>query len=597
MDKINKIAENNNFFHWYIEFPEVFSNKRGGFDCILTNPPWETLQLKEMEFFTGYNSEILTAPNQSERRKIIRQLKEKDLKIYKKYKNAWKSMKKMSHYLRTSSLFDLSAQGTINTYALFIERCWRLISPNGYTGIICPTGIITNYFMQHLFKEFVKEHAILSLFDFENRKKLFNIHRQFRFCLLSLGGKNISQEIIPITFFILDPKEIQSSLSIIFENKKDLKKRINNLPNDHYLIPLEKEDFELLNPNTLTCPSFRIKKDADLLKHLYKQTEILIKRNVETNEIIYDPWDFNFTRMFDPSNDSNIFIMEKDLEKYDAKPLNEKSNGGIWINEKNIKFMPLYEGKMIWHYNHRYNSVKIVEKGKYKQRSIKNNLIELKNPNFFNIPAYWVEEKEILSRIPKNYNKNWFLAYRDITGATNERTFVAAIIPKTATVSTIPISLSNKSPKELCLLFANLNSIIFDYIVRLKISGSHISLYIMEQLPVFTNLKYSEKLKKIILSKVLELTYTSYDLEHFAKDLCYNKEPFEWNPQRRELIQAELDGIYAILYNIRRNDLIYILNTFDVLKKKEFDEFNEFRTKKLILQAYDKFSRQKELFE
>ncbi|KKK51950.1 hypothetical protein LCGC14_3109830, partial [marine sediment metagenome] len=186
MVSIGKIAEDNQFFHWYIEFPEVFSSERGGFDCILTNPPWETLQLKESEFFKGLNNDILSAPNQSERRKLIKQLQEKDLGLFMKYKNAWKAVKKLTHFLITSGLYLLTAKGTLNTYALFTDRCWRLLSKTGYFGIIIPTGIINNYYLRDFFKELIQKRAILNLFDFINNKQLFNIHRDYRFCLLSI---------------------------------------------------------------------------------------------------------------------------------------------------------------------------------------------------------------------------------------------------------------------------------------------------------------------------------------------------------------------------------------------------------------------------
>ncbi|MBD3213551.1 MAG: N-6 DNA methylase, partial [Candidatus Lokiarchaeota archaeon] len=214
MQKVDQIAEENQFFHWYAEFPEVFSSERGGFDCILTNPPWETLRLMENEFFSGLSKEITSAKTQSERRSLIKNLKEKNIDLFDKYKTTWQSMQKQNYYISTSGLFDLSSQGTINTYALFVERSWRLISSKGYTGIVCPTGIIMNYYMQDLFRTLVNNNAFLSIFDFENRNQIFNIHRQFRFSLIALGGREVSQEIIPMAFNTLKPSDIQESMSI-----------------------------------------------------------------------------------------------------------------------------------------------------------------------------------------------------------------------------------------------------------------------------------------------------------------------------------------------------------------------------------------------
>lgn len=597
MKKINQLAKNYQFLHWYIAFPEVFSSDRGGFDCILTNPPWEFLQLKEMEFFTGLNNEILSAPNQSERRKLIKALQKRDPKLFQKYKNEWTFLKKMTHYLNSSELFKLSARGTINTYALFVERCWHLISPSGYIGIITPTGIIMNYHLQGLFQSLIRNKAIFSLFDFENRKAIFNIHRNFRFCLLSLVGKNIQQEIIPMTFYTLAPKEIQEPLSIIFEDEEFSKEKLLNLPDNHILIPLEQKDFELFNPNTITCPSFRFKRDATLLRNIYKETPILIRRDVETGEIITNPWGIKFSATFHMAGDSNLFKNQSKLNQLGAKPLNAEKESGFWINDAKV-YCPLYEGRMIWHFNHRLNSMGFSGEGKKRKAiSIETKLEEYTDPNYSVLPNYWINQDELNNRIPETYNKKWFIAFRRYTGSTNERSLISSIIPKTGIGDSLVLVLSNQPAKLLCCLLANLNSIVLDYILRQKISGLALNYFIIEQLPIFKPSHYNEKLIEIIVSHVLQLSYTSYDLEDFANDVNYKNNPFKWNLDLREELQAELDAIYAHLYHLNRKDLIYILDTFPVLKKKEEVKYSEFRTKKLILRAYDKFIEHDELFK
>ena len=599
LKNIRVIVKENQFFHWYIEFPEVFSSERRGFDCILTNPPWETLQLKEMEFFAGLNNSILNAPNQAERRQRIKNLKTTNPKLYNEYKFAWMSIKKMSHYLTKSELFNLTAHGTLNTYALFVERCWKLIAPNGYTGVICPTGIITNYYMQDLFRNLVQNKSILSIFDFINNRGLFDIHRDYRFCLLTLGGKNILQEIIPMTFFTLDPMEIQEPLSLIFEDKLKLDERINNLQDDHILIPLEQEDFELFNPNTITCPSFRIKKDFELLKKIYKYSKVIIRRDIISNKIVENPWEISLKSMFHSSNDSSLFITQNKLVEKGFTPLNKEIIGGKWINNEKTIYHPLYEGRMIWHYNHRLNSIEFAEEGG-KRKAISHETTEkqYKNENFLAIPMYWVNEAFIKKKFEDmKYNHNWVIVYRRITGSTNERTFISSLTPWAAFSDSLTLILSEINPKILCAFLANINSIIFDYVVRQKLSGTVINHYIFEQLPVLPPKRFNKELLSLILSYVLELSYISNDLKKFAEDLGYNREPFEWEPESRASLQAELDAIFAHLYKLNKNDLNYILDTFNVLKRKEIEEFNEFKTKRLVLDAFDKFSKQKELFE
>jgi hypothetical protein len=103
------------------------------------------------------------------------------------------------------------------------------------------------------------------------------------------------------------------------------------------------------------------------------------------------------------------------------------------------------------------------------------------------------------------------------------------------------------------------------------------------------------------LPRVLELTYTAEDMRPFAQDLGYDGPPFRWDPERRALLRAELDAYYAYLYGLTRRELEYILDpsavmgedypseTFRVLKEDEVKEFGEYRTQRLVLEAWDRF--------
>ncbi len=587
--KIKNISKDNKFFHWFIEFPEIFSSERGGFDCILSNPPWETLSLQEREFFMGVNEEIFNATKQAERRKLIKELKNKNLELYNKYKDSWISYKKFSHYLKESSLFELSAKGTINTYALFIERCQDLVSINGNIGLIVPTAFITSYHLQDLFRNLLESNKISSLFDFQNRKMIFQISSRFRFCLLSLSGGNLNINQIPMSFYSFYPSEIQKILEELSIYKKSIK-----LPFKSKLILFEPNDFKLFNPNSFTAPIFSYQKDYLITKSIYEKTNILIKRNQENGNIETNVWDIYFKRMFDMSTDSKLFYSKDDLNNLNAKNLS--SLGWIWKDKKNNEYFPLYEGKMIWLYNHRYNSV-IISKTGYQHAPSKVTISEYNNSNYAAIPYYWVKKEILFDRIPKDYKYDWFLVFRKISNASDKRTFISTIIPKVGAVDSLPIIFSSISPKLICCLLANLNSIVIDYVVKQKLSGWNLNYYILEQLPIFPPTKYSKDLIDEIVKRVVELTYTSNHLESFAKDCNCIIGPFKWNPEKRAKLQAELDAIFFLLYKIEKNDIEYILNVLNVLKEHELDKFTEYKTKRLILKAYDKFSKQKELFE
>lgn len=75
-----------NFFHWHLAFPEVF--KKGGFDCILGNPPWERVKLQEREWFAEYNPDIAQALNAASRERQIKSLKINNPALYQLYLDA-----------------------------------------------------------------------------------------------------------------------------------------------------------------------------------------------------------------------------------------------------------------------------------------------------------------------------------------------------------------------------------------------------------------------------------------------------------------------------------------------------------------------------
>lgn len=79
--------------------------------------------------------------------------------------------------------------------------------------------------------------------------------------------------------------------------------------------------------------------------------------------------------------------------------------------------------------------------------------------------------------------------------------------------------------------------------------------------------------------------------------------PFRWNDERRARIRAELDARIARLYGLTRDELRYILDpadiygpdfpgeTFRVLKEKEIRQYGEYRTRRLVLEAWDREER------
>lgn len=157
IERANRLAESLRFFHWPLEFPEVFDGVRSGFDCILGNPPWEQLQLAEKEFFLGKDAAIVTAKTSAARKKLIAKLPETKPSLAREWEDAKHFADAQTKFIRESGRFPLTARGKINTYAIFAELDRLLVSERGFAGVIVPTGIATDATTAAFFADLVKK--------------------------------------------------------------------------------------------------------------------------------------------------------------------------------------------------------------------------------------------------------------------------------------------------------------------------------------------------------------------------------------------------------------------------------------------------------
>ena len=272
------LAQKHKFFHWPLEFPEVFLPfaidhsplTDFGFDVILCNPPWERIKLQEQEFFASKDPEIAKAPNKSARQRMIQQLRETNRALWNEYREALHDADCQSKFLRHSDRFKLTARGDINTYSVFAELFTNLINPSGRVGVVIPTGIATDDTNKFFFAHLVENNRLASLYDFENREALFpGVHRSYKFCLLTIRGTKDSRiEPAKFAFFLTN---------------------VTHLRDEQRIFTLNADDFNRLNPNTKTCPVFRTKADAELTKKIYERVPVLI--NEKTGE---NPWGVSF---------------------------------------------------------------------------------------------------------------------------------------------------------------------------------------------------------------------------------------------------------------------------------------------------------------
>jgi type I restriction-modification system DNA methylase subunit len=356
-----EMAEAYQFFHWRLAFPEVFT--QGGFDVVLANPPWERIKLQEQEFFAARNPEIAGAANAAARNRLIQALQSDtasplDQRLYRVFINAKRGAEAASLFAHDSARFPLTGVGDVNLYALFAESIAQLIGDRGRGGVIVPTGIATDDSTKAFFDALATGSRIASLYDFENRERLFAaVDSRMKFCALTLGR----QEAARFVFFAT---------------------RTDHLRDERRAFSLTGQDIALLNPNTRTCPVFRSQADAELTKKIFRRVQVLID---ESKGAAGNPWGISFMRMLDMANDSGLFRTAAQLTEAGAERY-----GGNWIGLDDALWVPLYEAKMVHQFDHRAGSYESrgIDRG---YRVLPDTSVEdYQNPGFIATPYYWM---------------------------------------------------------------------------------------------------------------------------------------------------------------------------------------------------------------
>ena len=439
------------YFHWPLEFPDVYF-KDGGFDVVLGNPPWERIKLQEKEFFYGRDSEIVNARNKAARVQLIRVLDIDNPALANEFTQAQHDAESVSRFVRGSERFSLTGRGDINTYSVFTETARHLLAPLGRLGIIVPTGIATDDTTKLFFSDLVETKSLVSLYDFENRKKVFpGIDSRIKFCLLTISGVDQPSVNAEFAFFLLNTEHLQ-----------DPERRFG----------LSAEDFALFNPNTLTCPTFRTRKDMEIARKMYLHAGVFWKE-AKGDKAEINPWGATFQSMFHMSNNSDLFHTYTELFEQGGQ-----LEGNLFIRGEE-RYLPLYESKLFHQYDHRFATFdratsEALRKGKTRYISSE----EKADPHVLPLPRYWVPETEVMAKLEKKWPTSYAttigsdrigsdrnqgqdtpsphptgtqLALRRIVRATDLRTGILTMIPlsglgDTGTIITIGSLSSKTSP-------------------------------------------------------------------------------------------------------------------------------------------------------
>ena len=560
VETTRRIAEDYGLFHWELAFPQVFA--RGGFDVVLGNPPWERVKLQEQEFFAKREPSIAAVRNAAERKKLIAALPATNPALWKEWTSATRIAQGLSHFVRQSGRYPLCGKGDVNTYALFAEHNWTALAPLGCAGFIVPGGIVTDDTTKAYFQALLDRSVLASVHHFENEGLVFKgLHHAFRFVLLTIGESGQAD----LVFYV---------------------RRAVDLDDHRRHFALTPVDFATLNPNTRTSPTFRSHRDAHINLAMYRRAGVLWREGDPDG----NPWGLRFLRMFDMTNDSGLFRTRAELASAGWRMEADQ------FEKDEMAMLPLYEAKMLHHFDHRFGTYEAQSEAQANQGKLPElDHIAHADPRRVTLSRYWVLADEVAERLDGTWDRHWLLGWRDVTGAEKIRTVIACLIPRSAVGNSFPLMMPSRDTQLVASLYANLLSMPFDYCARQKGGGVHLNYFALRQLPALRPDAYEQnapwapsvRIRDWLLPRVLELTFTAWNLKAFADDCDDDGPPFIWEPERRFQLRCEIDAAYFHLYGISRDDTAYILDTFPVLRRSEEREHGEYQTKRVVLETYD----------
>lgn len=555
--EVTRLASEYGFFHWHLAFPQVFGPEgAGGFDCVLGNPPWDRISLKEREFFSGRDDEIASQTNSAVRARLIDALSTGNPDLHESFMSARQMALRTKHLLSTSNRFRYSAVGDINTFALFTDLYDQLNDADGACGIITQTQLVTEKTYGKLLRDLLGRQRIASCYAFENERFLFRgAHHSTRFVLLTLRSPATQ---VDCATGLWDVEWLQ-----------DESRRYAITPSD----------VARLNPDTHGIPQFRTRHDATIATSLYKRFRLLgdprgVRSEISASRIMHD------------KDNADVINWDRD----------ESLTAGR---------LPILESKLIEHFNHRYAtyenvSADDVRRGYPRETSID----ERDDPCFETLPRKWVALEDTPSRFA-GFGRDWMLHVRKIANNIMVRTITAAITPKHPNNGSAAwVRCDAFSTTDYLFLCGVMNSFVFDYLARQKVSGVNVNSYHLMQLPIpDLPSERDDDLRRSIADSCFELSYTSNSLAGLARDYLATGNddvppPFRWNPNRRELIRAQLDALVAHAYELDGAELEWVIDaqapseSFRVLREAEQKQYGEFRTKRLVLEAFVRLSEQ-----
>lgn len=342
---VRQVAEQRRFFHWELEFPDVFSSTSHGFTAILGNPPWDISKPNSKEFFSAVDPLYRSYGKQEavrqqtaefernaqvERRWLDYSAYFKGMSNWVKYAGApfgnaisedskgkesfdcnlgdggrnsfatstrrherWQlKREESSGYADEEHSFRHQGSADVNLYKLFLEQAHALLNDDGRLGLIVPSGLYSDHGTGDLRRLFVDHCQWEWLFGFENREGIFDIHRSFKFnpIVVTKGGQT---QVIRTAFMRRQLAD--------WERGED------------FATSYTREQIVQFSPHSRAILEIQSERDLEVLTKIYANSVLLGDQSERG-------WGIKYTTEFHMTNDSKLFPPRPKWEEWGYRP-------------------------------------------------------------------------------------------------------------------------------------------------------------------------------------------------------------------------------------------------------------------------------------
>jgi len=615
------VAQRLRFFHWELEFPDVFTATQKGFDAVLGNPPWEIQKPNSKEFFSNHDPlyraygkqdaltkqlEYFNDQPQLEHDWIAYNAGLKGMSNWAKYvgqpfgdrviedksgtqkhvlnlggggRNSFAASaaqhkkwllqrKQRKGFADTAHPFLHQGSADLNTYKMFLELSHALLRCQGRLGMIVPSGIYTDKGTTALRELFLEQCDWQWLFSFENREGIFDIHRSFKFCPLIVQKGGETQAI---------------RAAFMHRNVDDWEQA------ERHVLVYPRERVREFSPYSKTILEIRSEQDLRVLQKIYANGVLLGDQGERG-------WGIKYAREFDMTNDSDLFPTRPKWEDRGFQPdeyghwlqgewcdyqgpksIHDREPGlvlsrdglqAISVDHIENVALPIYNAKVfdVWDF---CSSGWASGKGRGAKWE---NIVFPKVLK----PEYLMGAKDYFSQVKnRRFPK---LLFKDISTAIHKRTMMSAVAPDFPSVNASPV-LKCKNENQELLLQCVLGSFGFDFVAKFKIGYLHLNYFIIEECPL-THVDKISTMKNFLLGAALRLGCCA---EIFAsiwstQRLIFGDKSWRslWAVSEHEKLRLRsiVDALVAYAYEMSFDEFAWVLketdHPIDLLKSWSF---------------------------